>query len=168
MTLEHWAALIEASGAKKDDKGYLAPPEGKLLTLYVSSGSSTLSVQRIEAVRHEQSAGARAHQKGRAVRARFGRHFRRRGRRNARFLVAQGRLRLSLGSGIARFYYRDASASATGSRGDREGLGGINRSVDASVSARPPALSPRAIDFLFGPRTENALPARPPRLPASL
>ena len=54
MTLEHWAALIEASGAKKDDKGYLAPPEGKLLTLYVASGSATLSVQRIEALRHEQ------------------------------------------------------------------------------------------------------------------
>jgi hypothetical protein len=54
MTLEHWAALIEASGAKKDEKGYLAPPEGKLLTLYLSSGSSTLSVQRIEAVRQEQ------------------------------------------------------------------------------------------------------------------
>ena len=54
MTLEHWAALMEASGAKKDDKGYLAPPEGKLLTLYLSSGSSTLSVQRIEAVRQEQ------------------------------------------------------------------------------------------------------------------
>ncbi len=54
MTQEHWAALIEASGAKKDDKGYFTPPEGKLLTLYVSSGSATLSVQRIEAVRHEQ------------------------------------------------------------------------------------------------------------------
>ncbi|HYQ16456.1 MAG TPA: hypothetical protein VEQ58_11885 [Polyangiaceae bacterium] len=54
MTLEHWAALIEASGAKKDDGGYLAPPEGKLITLYVASGSSTLSVQRIEAVRQEQ------------------------------------------------------------------------------------------------------------------
>jgi hypothetical protein len=54
MTLEHWAALIEASGAKKDDKGYLATPEGKLLTLYVSSGNSTLSVQRIEALREEK------------------------------------------------------------------------------------------------------------------
>ena len=54
MTLEHWAALIEASGAKKDDGGFLAPPEGKLLTLYVASGASTLSVQRIEAVRQEQ------------------------------------------------------------------------------------------------------------------
>jgi hypothetical protein len=54
MTQEHWAALVEASGAKKDDKGFLVPPEGKLLTLYVSSGSSTLSVQRIEAVRLEQ------------------------------------------------------------------------------------------------------------------
>jgi hypothetical protein len=55
MTQEHWAALIEASGAKKDDKGYFAPPEGKLLTLYVTYGSSTLSVQRIEAVRQEQA-----------------------------------------------------------------------------------------------------------------
>jgi hypothetical protein len=54
MTQEHWAALVEASGAKKDEKGFLVPPEGKLLTLYVSSGSSTLSVQRIEAVRLEQ------------------------------------------------------------------------------------------------------------------
>jgi hypothetical protein len=54
MTLEHWAALVEASGAKKDEGGFLAPPEGKVLTLYVSSGSATLSVQRIEAVRQEQ------------------------------------------------------------------------------------------------------------------
>jgi hypothetical protein len=53
MTQEHWAALVEASGAVKDDKGFLAPPEGKLLTLYVASGGATLSVQRIEAVRHE-------------------------------------------------------------------------------------------------------------------
>ena len=54
MTQEHWAALIETSGAKKDDGGFWAPPEGKLLTLYVSSGNATLSVQRIEAVRAEQ------------------------------------------------------------------------------------------------------------------
>jgi len=54
MTLDHFAALIEASGAKKDDGGFFAPPEGKVLTLYVSSGSATLSVQRIEAVRQEQ------------------------------------------------------------------------------------------------------------------
>jgi hypothetical protein len=53
MTLEHWAALLEASGAKKDERGFLAPPEGKLLTLYVASGAATLSVQRIEAVRQE-------------------------------------------------------------------------------------------------------------------
>jgi hypothetical protein len=53
MTLEHWAALLEASGAKKDERGFLAPPEGKLITLYVASGSATLSVQRVEAVKHE-------------------------------------------------------------------------------------------------------------------
>jgi hypothetical protein len=55
MTQEHWAALIEASGAKKDDGGFLAPPEGKLITLYVASGGATLSVQRIEAVRQDQN-----------------------------------------------------------------------------------------------------------------
>jgi len=55
MTQEHWAALIEASGAKKDDKGFLTPPVGKLLTLYVASGSATLSVSRIEAVKQEQA-----------------------------------------------------------------------------------------------------------------
>ena len=54
MTEEHLTALLNAAEAKKDDKGYFAPPEGKLLTLYVASGSSTLSVSRIEAVRHEQ------------------------------------------------------------------------------------------------------------------
>lgn len=54
MTLEHFAALIEASGAKKGNDGFFAPPEGKVLTLYVSAGSGTLSVQRIEAVRQEQ------------------------------------------------------------------------------------------------------------------
>ncbi len=53
MTQEHWAALMEASGAKKDEQGYLAPPEGRLLTLYISSGNASLSVQRIEAVRQE-------------------------------------------------------------------------------------------------------------------
>lgn len=53
MTLEHWAALMEASGAKKDERGFLAPPEGRLLTLYVSAGAATLSVQRVEAVRQE-------------------------------------------------------------------------------------------------------------------
>lgn len=54
MTQEHWAALIEASGAKKDDKGQLAPPEGKQLTLYVAAGSSTLTVSRVETLRLEQ------------------------------------------------------------------------------------------------------------------
>jgi len=54
MTQEHWAALIEASGAKQDGSGFLSPPEGKLLTLYVASSSATLSVQRIEAVRQAQ------------------------------------------------------------------------------------------------------------------
>jgi hypothetical protein len=54
MNLDHFAALIEASGAKKDTAGFFAPPEGKVLTLYVSSGSATLSVQRIEAVRQDQ------------------------------------------------------------------------------------------------------------------
>jgi hypothetical protein len=53
MTLEHWAALVEASGAKKDGEGFFVPPEGKLLTLYVSSGGASLSVQRIEAFRQE-------------------------------------------------------------------------------------------------------------------
>ncbi len=53
MTQEHWAALIEASGATKDDKGLLVLPVGKLLTLYVSSGSSTLSVSRVESVKSE-------------------------------------------------------------------------------------------------------------------
>ena len=55
MTQEHWAALIEASGSKKDDQGQLALPVGKLLTLYVASGSATLSVSRIESARLEHA-----------------------------------------------------------------------------------------------------------------
>ncbi len=55
MTQEHWAALIQASEAKKDDKGFLCPPEGKVLTLYVASGNATLSVGRIEALKTEHA-----------------------------------------------------------------------------------------------------------------
>lgn len=54
MTQEHWAALIEASGAKKDDQGFFVPPDGKVLTLYVASAGSTLSVQRIGALRQDR------------------------------------------------------------------------------------------------------------------
>jgi len=54
MTKEHWAALVEASGAKKDGEGFFLSPEGKLFTLYVSANGASLSVQRIEAIREEQ------------------------------------------------------------------------------------------------------------------
>jgi hypothetical protein len=53
MTHEHLAALVAAGEAKKGADGWLALPEGRSLTVYVSAGNSPLTVSRINAVRHD-------------------------------------------------------------------------------------------------------------------
>lgn len=51
MTEEHLTALLSAAEAKKDDKGWVSAPDGRLFTLYVANGGAGLTVSRVEAMR---------------------------------------------------------------------------------------------------------------------
>jgi hypothetical protein len=51
MTEDHFAAIISSAEAKKDSQGWWVTQEARHLTLYVSSGGSSLTVSRVEAVR---------------------------------------------------------------------------------------------------------------------
>ena len=51
MTLDHLNAIIKAAEARKDDKGWWTTQEGRHVTLYASSGGSSLTVSRVEALR---------------------------------------------------------------------------------------------------------------------
>ncbi len=51
MTDEHFMAIVQSAQAKKDGQGWWTTQEGRHLTLYVSSSSASLTVNRIEAVR---------------------------------------------------------------------------------------------------------------------
>jgi hypothetical protein len=53
MTHEHLAALIAAGEAKKGSDGWMTMPEGRSLTLYAAAGQSTLTISRVQAVRHD-------------------------------------------------------------------------------------------------------------------
>jgi len=54
MTEEHLTALLSAAEAKKDDQGFVRAPEGRTLSLYVASGSASLTVNKVEALRVEK------------------------------------------------------------------------------------------------------------------
>ena len=51
MTEEHLNALLAAGEAKKDDQGSMRPAQGRTWTLYVVSGSASLTVSKVEALR---------------------------------------------------------------------------------------------------------------------
>ena len=51
MTVDHLTAIIKAAEARKDDKGWWVTQEGRHVTLYASSGGSSLTVSRVEAIR---------------------------------------------------------------------------------------------------------------------
>ena len=51
MTEEHLTALLTAAEAKRDDEGFTRPAEGRTLTLYLATGSASLTVSKIEALR---------------------------------------------------------------------------------------------------------------------
>jgi hypothetical protein len=53
MTHEHLAALLAAGDAKKAADNWMTLPEGRSLTLYVAGGQSTLTISRVQALRHE-------------------------------------------------------------------------------------------------------------------
>ncbi|MGC4094758.1 MAG: hypothetical protein QM756_43935 [Polyangiaceae bacterium] len=50
MTEEHLTALLTTAEAKRDDQGFTRPAEGRTLTLYVVSGSASLTVSKVEAL----------------------------------------------------------------------------------------------------------------------
>lgn len=54
MTEEHLSALLTAAEAKRDDQGFTRPAEGRTLTLYVVSGSASLTVSKVEALKVEK------------------------------------------------------------------------------------------------------------------
>jgi len=51
MTGEHIEAILKQASAKADKDGFLALPDGGLVTVYVSSQGAGLTVSRVEAVR---------------------------------------------------------------------------------------------------------------------
>jgi hypothetical protein len=51
MTEEHLSALLGAAEAKKDGEGWMRPPEGRNITLYVSSNGASMTVGKVEALR---------------------------------------------------------------------------------------------------------------------
>ena len=53
MTDEHFTAVVEAAQAKKDGQGWWITQDGRYMTLYVSASSSSLSVNKVEAVKLE-------------------------------------------------------------------------------------------------------------------
>jgi len=53
MTQEQLDAILKELGVKPDKDGFLAMPEGTLLTLHVAHGGASLAVTRVEAVRFE-------------------------------------------------------------------------------------------------------------------
>jgi hypothetical protein len=55
MTQEHLAALLAAGEATKNADGWMGLPEGRSLTVYVASGTSTLSIGRVHALKAEHA-----------------------------------------------------------------------------------------------------------------
>jgi hypothetical protein len=51
MTEEHLNALLAAGEAKKDDQGAMRPAQGRTWTLYVVSGSASMTVSKVESLR---------------------------------------------------------------------------------------------------------------------
>lgn len=54
MTEEHLTALLAAAEAKKDDQGFSRAADGRTWTFYVVSGSASLTVSKVEAVKVER------------------------------------------------------------------------------------------------------------------
>jgi len=60
MTHEHLSALLTAGDAVKSGDGWMTLPEARSITLYIASGGATLSVGRVQTLRHD---GALLHAK---------------------------------------------------------------------------------------------------------
>ena len=53
MTSDHLDAILKVGGAKSEKDGWLALPEGALMTLHVAHDGASMTVPRVEAVRNE-------------------------------------------------------------------------------------------------------------------
>lgn len=53
MTDEHFTAIVQSAQAKKDAQGWWTMQEGRHLTLYASSSSASLTVNRVDALNLE-------------------------------------------------------------------------------------------------------------------
>ncbi len=53
MTGDHLEAILKVAGAKADKDGWLGLPEGNVLTLHVAHDGASMTISRIEAIRHD-------------------------------------------------------------------------------------------------------------------
>ncbi len=53
MTGEHLDAILKVAGAKSDKEGWLILPDGGTMTLHVAHEGASMTVPRIEALRHD-------------------------------------------------------------------------------------------------------------------
>jgi hypothetical protein len=53
MTSDHLDAILKVAGAKSEKDGWLALPDGALMTLHVAHDGASMTIPRIEAVRHD-------------------------------------------------------------------------------------------------------------------
>lgn len=53
MTHEHLTALLTAGEATKSADGWMTLPDGRSLTLYIAAGQASLSIGRVNALRHD-------------------------------------------------------------------------------------------------------------------
>ncbi len=53
MTQEHLSALLTAGDATKNGDGWQTLPDARSLTFYIASGSTTLSIGRVQSVRQD-------------------------------------------------------------------------------------------------------------------
>jgi hypothetical protein len=52
MTEDMFRSVLDTISAKADEEGWISPPEGQLLTLYVAHDGVPLTIAKISAVRH--------------------------------------------------------------------------------------------------------------------
>jgi hypothetical protein len=53
MTGEHLEAILKVAGAKADKDGWLGLADGNLLTLHVAHDGASMTISRVEAVKHD-------------------------------------------------------------------------------------------------------------------
>ena len=84
MTGEHLEAILKVAGAKADKDGWATLPEGGTMTLHVAHDGASMTVSRIEAVKHDGELVFARNPKRELFAVVAERHLRRRARRRVR------------------------------------------------------------------------------------